>query len=190
MSLKHGLLGLLANEPMTGYELNKEFNTSLGYFWNAKAQQIYRELDEMEKKGWLTSERVIQDEKPNKRVYSITPLGNAELLDWLSSPKKYMKNAIQQKSEILMRIYFGAVANEDVTLELLRTYREECLDNIQQMEMVKKELKKDESEYPSDVVKHWGLTVLSFEIMSKARLEWTEKAVAILEKAENEENDL
>jgi len=190
MSLKHGLLGLLANEPMTGYELNKEFNSSLGYFWSAKAQQIYRELDEMEQKGWLTSERVIQDEKPNKRVYSITPPGKAELLDWLLSPKNYMKNAVQQKSEILMRVFFGAIANENVTLELLRTYREECLDNIKQMEMVKEELKQDESEYPSDVVKYWGLTVLSFEIMSKARLEWTEKAIAILEKAENKENVL
>ncbi|MDR2589569.1 MAG: PadR family transcriptional regulator, partial [Oscillospiraceae bacterium] len=90
MSLKHGLLGLLNYDgPMTGYDLDKEFKRSLGYFWYAKQQQIYRELDEMEIKGWLTSERVIQNEKPNKRVYSITEDGKTEFVDWLNSPESY-----------------------------------------------------------------------------------------------------
>ena len=45
VSLKHGLLGLLNYQPMTGYELDKEFKESLAYFWQAKPQQIYRELN-------------------------------------------------------------------------------------------------------------------------------------------------
>ena len=181
MSLKHGLLGLLDYQPMTGYELDKEFKRSLGYFWQAKTQQIYRELDEMEQRGWLSSERIIQNEKPNKRVYSITPKGKAELLDWLSSPKTYMKNALQQKSEILLRVYFGAATSDNVTLELLHTYREECLANIHNMEKEKEELAQNESKYPHDIVKYWKLTLLSFEILSKARLEWVEKSIALLD---------
>jgi DNA-binding PadR family transcriptional regulator len=181
MSLKHGLLGLLSYQPMTGYDLDKEFKESLGYFWQAKPQQIYRELDDAEKKGWLTSERIIQEEKPNKRVYSITENGKAEFMDWLSSPKSYMKNALQQKSEILMRVFFGAETDEKVTLDLLRAYREECLAKIREMEEVKTELAQDGYEQPANVVKYWGLTVLSFEILSKARLEWVEQSIAILE---------
>jgi DNA-binding PadR family transcriptional regulator len=181
MSLKHGLLGLLNYEPMTGYELDKEFKRSLGYFWYAKQQQIYRELDDMEKKGWLTSERVIQNEKPNKRVYSITTEGKTEFMDWLNLPESYMKNALQQKSEILLRVFFGSEADDDVTLELLHRYREECIENIQNMENLKIELAAEKSIHPPDVVKYWEMTVLSFEIMSKARLEWVEKSISLCE---------
>ena len=56
MSLKHGLLGLLNYGSMTGYELNKVFRDSLSFFWQAKTSQIYRELDAMERCGWLTSD--------------------------------------------------------------------------------------------------------------------------------------
>ena len=41
MSLRHGLLGLINYKPMTGYELNKEFEESLGHFWHVRSQQIY-----------------------------------------------------------------------------------------------------------------------------------------------------
>ena len=68
MSLKHGLLGLLNYSSMTGYELDKAFKVSLSFFWQAKTSQIYRELDAMETNGWLSSQRIIQSEKPNKRV--------------------------------------------------------------------------------------------------------------------------
>jgi hypothetical protein len=49
------------------------------------------------------------------------------------------------------------------------------------MEEVKTELVQDGYEQPANVVKYWGLTVLSFEILSKARLEWVEQSIAILE---------
>lgn len=86
MSLKHGLLGLLNYGSMTGYELDKIFRDSLSFFWQAKTSQIYRELDTMECHGWLTSERIIQNDKPNKRVYTITDSGKEELGNWLSMP--------------------------------------------------------------------------------------------------------
>ena len=44
---------------MTGYELDKAFKASLAFFWQAKASQIYRELDAMERSGWLTSKRIL-----------------------------------------------------------------------------------------------------------------------------------
>jgi len=98
ISLRHGLLGLINYKPMTGYDLNREFAESLGHFWHVKSQQIYKELDTMEKSGWLVSERVMQSEKPNKRVYSITAKGKAEFIDWLSSPNFDIKNAMRGKT--------------------------------------------------------------------------------------------
>lgn len=46
--LKHGILGLLNYQDMTGYEINTVFRDSLCYFWNAQTSQIYRELQTLE----------------------------------------------------------------------------------------------------------------------------------------------
>ncbi len=53
MSLKHSLLALLSREAKTGYELSKDVGGSTGFFWTATHQQIYRDLAELERKGWV-----------------------------------------------------------------------------------------------------------------------------------------
>jgi DNA-binding PadR family transcriptional regulator len=171
---------------MTGYELNKEFNESLGNFWQAKPQQIYRELDAMEINGWLISERVIQNEKPNKRVYTITAMGKAVFLDWLSSPEADIKNSMYGKNVFLMRLYFAGETNQEKALYLLQTFKEECLAGIQAMEDIKEVFVRDEAEafYSHEQLKYMKLTALYGDIVRRARLEWVEKAIAILKNRE------
>ena len=123
MSLKHGLLGLLTQSPKTGYELDKQFNTMLGGFWQAKGSQIYRELDTMEKMGWLTSQQVVQEDKPNKRVYSITPSGKEEFANWMESGSV----DLSIKSAFLMRVFF---ADNSQIVGLLRCYLD-ALEDLQ-----------------------------------------------------------
>ncbi|MFX4748000.1 hypothetical protein ABTB74_18915, partial [Acinetobacter baumannii] len=45
MSLPHVLLTSLLERPSTGFELARRFDRSMGFFWNATHQQIYRELN-------------------------------------------------------------------------------------------------------------------------------------------------
>jgi len=182
MSLKHGLIGLLNYEPMTGYELTKFFNESLGHFWQAKASQIYRELDAMEKSGWLTSERVIQDDKPNKRVYSITEQGKAEFIDWLTNFDP-LKPPTGKGNAFLMRIFFGGALNADCTLELLRMSKEYSLKGINQLHVIVDEINEMVAQEPelANDSKYWKLSVLFGEIINKAALEWADKAIEILE---------
>ena len=44
MALGDAILACLTEHPMTGYELAKTFDSSIGFFWKADHQQIYREL--------------------------------------------------------------------------------------------------------------------------------------------------
>ena len=62
--LKHGILGLLNYQEMTGYEIMEVFRDSLNYFWDAKTSQIYRELQGLEKKNWVSKTIVPQYGKP------------------------------------------------------------------------------------------------------------------------------
>ena len=56
MSLAHALLTSLLEQPSSGYDLARRFDKSIGHFWQATHQQIYRELGRMEKAGWIRSD--------------------------------------------------------------------------------------------------------------------------------------
>lgn len=129
MSLKFGLLGLLNYGKMTGYELDKAFKASLNFFWQAQTSQIYRELNSMEKKGWLTSELVYQEGKPNKKVYAITEQGRAALHNWLSDGDTGGPFSI--RSVFLLKLFFAGEISRENTVKMLKDYKESCLANLQ-----------------------------------------------------------
>lgn len=86
MSLPHAILGFLQNEPMTGYDLKTVcFDVSVAHFWPADQSQIYRTLDTLAEKGWVESELEVQTDRPNRKIYSITDAGRAELTRWLQT---------------------------------------------------------------------------------------------------------
>ncbi len=182
MSLKHGLLGLLNYGPMTGYELHKAFEASLGFFWQATQSQVYRELNAMEQGGFLSSERVIQEERPNKRVYSITDAGRSELMQWLSSPGTDIDNALNVRSAFLMRIFFAGEVDSNAVISMLREYREKCAEGLRGLGGVPNsiaeygELIDDESK-----MQYWKITALYGEEFYRVGMLWAEKAITLLE---------
>jgi DNA-binding PadR family transcriptional regulator len=86
MALEHALLVALREQPASGLELAKRFSRSIGFFWSATHQQIYRVLGRMERDGWVRVETVAQQGRPDKKVYDVTPLGATALADWLAEP--------------------------------------------------------------------------------------------------------
>ena len=187
MSLKHGLLGLLNYEPKTGYELDKFFKESLAYFWQAKGSQIYRELDAMEKSGWLASERVLQEEKPNKRVYSITQEGKEELTKWLINFDLDKSVNAGLKNPFLMRIFFGGEVDKEENLRFLRDTRQKLEAHFEElMDACKDGINDCDNGIDPNIVKYWNLTALFGEIAYKAQLEWINIAIKTLEEGETE----
>jgi len=86
MALEHALLVSLTERAGSGYELARRFDKSIGFFWNATHQQIYRVLKRMAESGWLSSEAVAQEGRPDKKVYSVNEAGRAELARWIAAP--------------------------------------------------------------------------------------------------------
>jgi DNA-binding PadR family transcriptional regulator len=82
MALAEAILVCLTERPMTGYELTKAFDTSIGFFWRAAHQQVYRELQQLRASGLLDSEDVIQTGKPNKTIYTVNARGLRYLKEW------------------------------------------------------------------------------------------------------------
>ena len=86
MSLAHAVLTSLIEKPSSGYELARRFDKSIGYFWHATHQQIYRELARMEEKGWIVSDSAPDAGATRKREYHVLPEGRAELVRWTQQP--------------------------------------------------------------------------------------------------------
>ncbi|WP_370410013.1 PadR family transcriptional regulator [Streptomyces fradiae] len=86
MALEHAILVSLLEQPGSGYELARRFERSIGYFWTATHQQIYRVLKRMEHDGWVAARDVPQQGRPDKREYSVADLGRAALSSWLHDP--------------------------------------------------------------------------------------------------------
>lgn len=96
MSLSYVLLTSLLEKPSTGFELARRFDRSMGYFWKATHQQIYRELGQMQKSGWIST--IEQDGR--KKTYQVEALGRTELADWMvkQSPPA------QLREELMVRL--------------------------------------------------------------------------------------
>ena len=84
MSLPHALLTALVEQPCSGYELASRFDRSIGYFWHATHQQIYRELGRLEEAGWVQSEHEENSRGGRKRTYSVLAAGRKELRRWVA----------------------------------------------------------------------------------------------------------
>jgi DNA-binding PadR family transcriptional regulator len=112
LALGDAILACLTERPMTGYELAKTFDASIGFFWKADHQQIYRELSKLRDRGHVQGREVVQSGKPNKLVYTLTPEGRTALRHWAARPSI----PASMKDDLLVRLY----ALDSVEIEPLR----------------------------------------------------------------------
>lgn len=128
--LKHGILGLLNYHPLTGYEIMTTFRDSLHFFWSAQTSQIYRELQTLEAKGWVSKTPVLQQGKPDKNIYTITSEGHGELLRWLSDGEP----AISSRSHILMKVFFLGERSREDNIRYFEGLKEYCQIFLQSLD--------------------------------------------------------
>lgn len=102
MSLRYALLALLTSGPMTGYEISRRFQSSVGHVWHAPDSQIYPELRKMESEGLVEAE-VVDDPRGEKRFYRPTDAGVASFRAWMDAPLKY---ALDRDPAHLKAAYF------------------------------------------------------------------------------------
>ena len=117
MSLSHGILGFLSYSNMTGYDLAKIFDSSVKFFWYARANHIYLELTKLEKKSYVKCEYIVQQDKPNKKLYHITDEGKKEFLRWLATNTDDVQKS---KNEFLMRVFFSGSSTIDQSIEVFK----------------------------------------------------------------------
>lgn len=110
-TLKYAILGLINRSPMTGYDITREFDSNqLANFWYAKHSQVYPELARLTEEGLVTYEVVIQGEKMEKKLYTITEEGQNQLRQWLLKDEPLEATP---KDVFRLRMYFSDFITHD-----------------------------------------------------------------------------
>jgi DNA-binding PadR family transcriptional regulator len=119
------LLALLAKEPAHGYELASQFEQIFGQAYpTPNIGQIYVTLRRLEQAGLVRSQDVVQADRPNKRVYELTPAGREALAAWIEEPS----DGPRVRDDFFMKLALSPLADATDRLGLINRQRRHYLN--------------------------------------------------------------
>ena len=126
MSLEYAVLGYLAVGPKTGYDLKRRFDRSVSGFWPADQSRIYRTLDRLTERGWVSHEIVVQSGRPNRKPYHITNAGREALARWM----RECQPGSPSRNGFLVQLFFAGLVSDEEAIRLLEAKRERVLATL------------------------------------------------------------
>ena len=180
MALAHAIMTALIEDDMSGYELARSFETSLGFFWQATHQQIYQELHKLADKKWLNKREVRQRGKPNKIVYGLTRAGREALAEWVFNDSRNQAG----KDELLIKLYNVSEDNVAHLSGELQQRREEMMQRLYLYEKIRRAHYAEVDALP---VRRKGvyLALLAGIRSGEQYLRWCDDALAVLAAVES-----
>ncbi|MBI5258229.1 MAG: PadR family transcriptional regulator [Burkholderiales bacterium] len=176
MSLPHALLTALIEQSSAGSELARRFDRSIGFFWHATHQQIYRELGRLEAAGWVESLPPAEG-RGRKKVYRVLPAGRKELKRWTDAhqdPKPL-------REELMLRLRAEAAVGPTAVkhdIERRLALHRDKLALYQQLEA--RDFPPGRTRSREAQVQH--LILRAGILMESMWVDWSEQALAVLRK--------
>lgn len=182
MSLKFGILGLLNHAPMTGYNLKKLFDKSVNNIWTASLSQIYRELGALEKNGLVSSYIEEQDDRPDKKIYSISSEGKKAFMKWLSEcPETFVS---PKRDEFMLRVFFGASLEKNEVKRQFEKFLEDRKAAAEFLEkdeiLIPKFIKSPENEklgFTMEDGRYIGFVIKRAKMSNRLLIQWAEECI-------------
>lgn len=163
-TLSYGLLALLARKRSSGYDLMLRIQP----FWQAKHSQIYPLLSRMEEQELLTAEWVKQTDKPDKKIYAITPTGEQKLQEWIQLPA----GEPVTRDELVLKAFCLWITDRDTAISLFRKRSIFYQEQIHYFEQAIHKMADESHHFGSP---DFGLYILRQKALGTARsnMEWT-----------------
>jgi DNA-binding PadR family transcriptional regulator len=178
MSLEYAILGFLNYKPLSGYDLKKIFDTSVRHFWNADQSQIYRTLARLTEQGLTEIELVEQTDRPDRKVYHITPKGQEALLVWIGGPFPYQET----RSGPLVQIFFAGQLTDDEILAKFHTAADMFRYMLERYQQVPAQIEEYVEEIHSPRESYFWMLTLDMGIrIMQAQLDWAENVIQTIE---------
>ena len=180
MALSHAIMTALIDDDMSGYELAKSFDASLGFFWQASHQQIYQDLRKLSDKGWLSKREVSQRGKPNKISYGLTLAAREAMADWV-----YQSSKVQEgKDDLFVKLYNLSSDNVTHLMAEIDERRQRMMQRLYLYEKIRRAHYDDPESLP---VRRQGvyLALLGGIRNGEQFLQWCDEALELLAKVES-----
>ncbi len=175
------LLGMLSAQERSGYDLKLLLDKQVHHvYWSPAKSQIYGELRRLEQAGLTTMTEVEQTNRPDKRLYRITPAGREALQQWLANPDV---EPDVFKSPLLLHLFFGHLLPRQALIAQLEKRQQKLAAELQGYEKREQEVR-DSMQAPGAEA-NLPFLLLTFQFQSsmlQAALKWTTEAVAQLKR--------
>jgi DNA-binding PadR family transcriptional regulator len=178
-TLGYAILQLLERAPLSGYDVKKQFASSLGYGWYAHDSQIYPQLKQLERLGFVLSHIEASSAGPERRVYAITASGRAVLVHWLQSPI----DDSRQKSELMLRVWSQDLIPSDAFKAMLADVELQTREHLRRMLTIRQKLlaRHGPPEVAADPQVVGTMLCLEHDIqLAQAKLTWLERAGTVV----------
>jgi DNA-binding PadR family transcriptional regulator len=180
MALRHAVLAALLEGEASGYQLAKRFDVSVANFWSATPQQLYRELEQLERAGLLRGRVVEQRRRPNKRVFTLTAAGRAELHAFTARPAR----PTAMRDDLLVKLQAVDAGDQEAVKEATSTRLEQSRGKLALYDHLRDDLLegRDEDEYLRDAERVGPyLTLMAGRIYEQQNIRWSRAVLEILE---------
>ncbi|HLJ98216.1 MAG TPA: PadR family transcriptional regulator [Gemmataceae bacterium] len=177
MSIKHALLGLLADGPLHGYELKTAYDENLVPASQLNYGQVYTTLERLGRDGLVAHEIVSQTERPDKKVYALTDEGRKELHAWLDSPSRL---DLDLRNETFLKLILARRLSDANPLEVLAVERQSCFARLHEVSQTKTRAQREGASVQTLLL--LDLAILRLE----AFLKWLDRCEEVLKKECNE----
>ena len=145
------ILGVLSWAPMSGYDVKKTVDSTVGYVWGPARSAIYAVLPRLVEDGLATARKVAQSQRPDKIVYRITNAGRAALTAWIEeTPAPPDPN----RNPLLLKVFFGDLTSPGVLADQIRARRIEAERLLETMDRYESEA--DPEDLYTALTRAWG----------------------------------
>ena len=135
MALRYAIMTALLEDDLSGYDLARSFDKSLGFFWKASHQQIYRELRNLREAGWVNARSFSQEGKPDRIDYSLTDSGRDALEAWVLTADRMRLQ--ETKDEFFIKLYNISPQNLDYMISRIQERRQAMMERLYLYERIR-----------------------------------------------------
>ena len=170
------ILGLLSEEPLTGYQIKRLVDVRFRFFWNESYGQLYPTLKALSACGYISATEQEGEPSPRaQKTYRLTPRGLEALRGWLAQPVE--KESV--RLELLLKMYFSNLTDPGVMLEHVRKFQSAHEKDLEILDAFDRELRAIEHDDPAHPA---VLRVVDFgRKANRAYLDWCRETVEFLE---------
>ena len=169
------MLGLLVHVDgeITGYDLKRLAETSVGYIWQPSKTQLYAVLRRLVGAGCATERDVPQRGRPDKRLFQATDVGRATLRVWLERDKD---EEDPDRSILVLKLFFGRHAGTAALVRQLSRFRELYAARLETYEAMAAQPVTGASDRYTRLTLYYGIA------RARAAVEWASTALEELER--------